>query len=209
MTEIIAFPGCASRSASPRPAASPWPTLRGPRPLTPEQRARRSALSKRPRRSKHGTPEERAAKAAALADASAVTALPMQAPDEPDDVAKISRSAPVGRTFKSSKDHHEVIVRAAKIVSWLRERGNGYFNNRRAALFLKNLCQFNPNDGDDPKFLQVLEWVKDQGQSHDWIFDGDPSVMICRLAATRGAPAKRARPRPALVVVPSDPPGAA
>ena len=37
----------------------------GRRHLTPEQRAQRSAMSKRPRRSKNGTPEERAAKAAA------------------------------------------------------------------------------------------------------------------------------------------------
>jgi hypothetical protein len=39
-------------------------TAFGRRHLTPEQRAQRSAMSKRPRRSKNGTPEERAAKAA-------------------------------------------------------------------------------------------------------------------------------------------------
>jgi hypothetical protein len=40
-------------------------TAFGRRHLTPEQRAHRSAMSKRPRRSKNGTPEERAAKVAA------------------------------------------------------------------------------------------------------------------------------------------------
>ena len=48
----------------------------GRRRLTPEQRAHRSAMSKRPRQSKNGTPEERAAKAAAAAVGIDVEAAP-------------------------------------------------------------------------------------------------------------------------------------
>jgi hypothetical protein len=42
--------------------------------------------------------------------------------------------------------------------------------------------KFYPDDGDCEHFRQILEWVDDHGQSLDWLFEGDPGVMICRLA---------------------------
>jgi hypothetical protein len=71
--EIISFPGRA------RPN---WPR-RGKRTLSPEQREQRRELSRRPRRSKNGTPEERAAQAAAgIKPAKIEKPVQVEKPDE-------------------------------------------------------------------------------------------------------------------------------
>jgi hypothetical protein len=59
------------------------------------------------------------------------------------------------------------------------------FNEQRAALFLESVRTFDEHDGDDPRFTEILEWVRDHNQSLDWLFDGDPAGMICRLAGSR------------------------
>jgi hypothetical protein len=72
--EVITFPGSGGRRPSPMPTTPEGSTAqierwhpRGGRSriLTPEQRQHRREVSRRPRRSKNGTPEERALKAEA------------------------------------------------------------------------------------------------------------------------------------------------
>jgi hypothetical protein len=58
---------------------------------------------------------------------------------------------------------------------------------------------FANEDEDTAEFHKAVKFVGSHGQSFDWIFDGDPSNMICRLAArsNRGCgapPPSRARP---------------
>jgi len=54
------------------------------------------------------------------------------------------------------------------------------FDRRRAERFLKNVRDLDPNDGE--ALIPILDWVSDHGQSLDWIFCGDPGVMIWRAA---------------------------
>jgi hypothetical protein len=168
-----------------RKAAAP----RAPRPnghaasWTPERRAAVSAAAKRPRRSKNGTPEERAARAAAKA-AAPETAV------------------------ATAYDANAALRRAAKIVTVLRERPvrDGWtFDEARGERFLESMCNLNPKDGNSEEMTTVLEWVWDHGQSLEWIFRGDPSVMICRLASTVTAPTKPAKPK-LVAITQSDPP---
>lgn len=151
---------------------------------TPERRAAVSAAAKRPRRSKNGTPEERAAKAAATAAA-------------PETV--------VATAYKHNPNTHAALLRAAEMVRILREqsaRDGWTFDEARATRFLESMCTLKPKDGDCEEMTTILEWVSDHGQSLDWIFCGDPTVMICRLAST--AP-KQTRPtKPTLVAITSD-----
>jgi hypothetical protein len=150
---------------------------------TPERRAAVSAAAKRPRRSKNGTPEERAARAAAKVAA-------------PETVVA------------AAYDTNAALRRAAKIVTVLRERPvrDGWtFDEARGERFLESMCNLNPKDGNSDEMTTVLEWISDHGQSLDWIFCGDPSVMICRLASIVPAPTKPAKPK-LLVVTPDDPP---
>jgi hypothetical protein len=44
-------------------------------------------------------------------------------------------------------------------------------------------------DGGGVEFKEILAWVSDHGQSLDWLFIGDPSIMIVRLA--RGTPGRQ------------------
>jgi hypothetical protein len=145
--------------------------------------ASRRLVARRPRRSKNGTPAERVAKAMAKAAA-------------PETI--------VATAYKRNSDTHAALRRAAQIVSVL---GEGYvrdgwtFDKARGERFLESMCTLKPNDGDSEEMTTILEWVSDHGQSLDWIFDGDPSVMICRSAA--GGPRLR-KERPKLVVLPID-----
>jgi hypothetical protein len=149
---VIAFP---SRAAS--QTGGRW---------TPERRAAGSAAARRPRRSKNGTPEERAAKAAAETSGAPTPAIETSR----SETANIAR--------------HEALRRATEMIGVLRESSkqhNYVFDEQRAARLLENLCTFDADDGDDPKFHQIIEWVSDHKQSLDWIFCGDPRVMICAM----------------------------
>lgn len=133
----------------------------------------RREMARRPRRSKNGTPEERAAKKAA--QSAPVVPLP----------GHVGGAAPQLPQRSIADDRAAIVARAEQIVELLRSRlpTAPRFDERRAALFLENIRTFDEHNGDDPRFTAVLEWVGDHNQSLDWIFAGDPSGMICRLAA--------------------------
>ena len=83
--------------------------------------------------------------------------------------------------------------------------GDGWtFDKARGTLFLESMCNLDYRDGDGEEMTTILEWVSDHGQSLDWIFRGDPSVMICQLAPVATAVTKHARPK--LVAITPDPP---
>jgi hypothetical protein len=42
---------------------------------------------------------------------------------------------------------------------------------------------YDGEDGDDPRFQEILDWAHDHGQSLDWLFAGDLVSMIVRAAS--------------------------
>ena len=81
-----------------------------------------------------------------------------------------------------------MVARAKQIVDVLgtchvRDGWHFSFDRARAASFIASVAQFDEKDGECEHFHAVLSWMRDHGQSLDWIFDGDPLVMICRCAA--------------------------
>jgi hypothetical protein len=78
-------------------------------------------------------------------------------------------------------DRAAIVARAEQVVELLRSRYR--FNEQRAALFLDSLRRLDFHDGDCPEMTTMLDWVRDHNQSLDWIIEGDPAGMICRLAA--------------------------
>ena len=67
----------------------------------------------------------------------------------------------------------------------LRDHYDGALDEERAAAFLENVRNLDEEDGEALK--PIIERVRDHGQSLDWIFDGDPSRMICKSAARSDA----------------------
>lgn len=109
------------------------------------------------------------------------------------------RKPAIGRRGRNPESDAE--LRAIEIVGVLQQRHvrDGWlFDTKRAVQFVKNVRELDPNDGD--AMLPIIEWVSDHGQSLDWIFRGDPSVMICAAAAVTPT-----RPRLTLVVSDNDP----
>jgi hypothetical protein len=170
----------------------------------------RRVVASRPRRSKNGTPEERAAKAAA--GLSGKTAPVIDIVDKATARRAAAKAAApeaiVATPYKRNSDVHAALRRAAEIVRALGERhvrDDWAFDKARASRFLESMCTLDPKDGDGEEMTTILEWVSDHGQSLDWIFCGDPSVMICHLASTVTATTKRAKPK-LLVITPDEPP---
>jgi len=159
--------------------------------------------SRKPRRSKNGTPEERAARRAGTAPAT-VSLLPHGKPSAANHTADLVKSA-----YKTNSNAHAALRRAAEIITALRalqDRDGWALDEERASLFLHCMCELNPKDGDSEEMKVIIEWVKDHGQSLDWIFCGDARSMIVRAATTASGTSKRNRPK--LVTIPQDDPPA-
>jgi hypothetical protein len=142
----------------------------------------RRALARKPRRSKNGTPEERAAKAFRSAP---IVKLPNLVNAEQDGLDKAL-----------------MIERAEKIVQVLRNcrvRDGWKLDEKRAAQFLQSMVDL---DWEGVPSDEFLGWVSDHGQSLDWIILGDPSLMIVRAAAA--GPTRPKPDRPRLVAVTQD-----
>ena len=189
--KIVQFPGRISRRITCR---RPRRSKNG----TPEERAAKSAVVvDRPikrRQSKNGTPKERAAKRAAA----------MPNGGTPATVAELPAPAP--RVLPYSLDRAAVLttlikwsVRCPKSIV----RDGWSFDVKRAARFLINVQEFDPENGDCEHFHQILKWIPDHGQSLDWLFNGDMGSTICRLAKFATAPTEA---KPKLVVITSDDP---
>jgi hypothetical protein len=127
-----------------------------------------------------------------IAAAGIAAALPVAAP---------ANSTPPSPDFEI--DHKAILARVEQIVDLLRtcyvregwkidegaaDRALRYFRRHVEGPPLEN------EDQDTTEFHEgVVEFVGSHGQSLDWIFDGDPGGMICRLAAR----SKRAGDTPA------------
>jgi hypothetical protein len=92
--------------------------------------------------------------------------------------------------------------RARQVVATLADRvvdcDDWHFDTARGARFIECVRRLDWSDGDTEEQREILAWVKDHGQSLDWIFCGDPSVMICNAAAAAfraGSPNPSARRR--------------
>ena len=182
MSDIVKFPYSASRRVA---ARRPRRSKNG----TPEERAVKRVVEAAPapvipRRSKNGTPAERAAKAAA---------------------EKLLPRNIIAAAYKSNSHTHAALHRAAKIVIVLGEchvRDGWTLDKARAERFLESMCLLDPHDGD--AMGPIVEWVADHGQSLDWIFRGDPGSMILAAAAVAPIAAKHSRPK--LVAITRKPP---
>ena len=107
--------------------------------------------SEPPRNSKNGTPEERAAKAAAKAAA-------------PETI--------VASAYKRNPDMHAALYRAAQIVRVLGEYGrDGWtFDKARGTRFLESMCNLDLQRRRQRRNDNNHWRVSDHGQSLDWIF---------------------------------------
>jgi hypothetical protein len=91
---------------------------------------------------------------------------------------------PIGDTSRAAG-----VARAQHVVDLLSDRfiRDGWheaFDRERAAQFIENMRTFDDDDGADPRFQEVIRWIRDHGQSFDWLLWGDPAGMICRSAST-------------------------
>ena len=96
---------------------------------------------------------------------------------------------PTPRPPVAGDDRAAMVARAEQIVEvlgtcFVREGWHEAFDHKRAARFVENVRMFDEHDGDDPRFRQLLAWMRDHGQSLDWLFDGDVEPLICRAAKT-------------------------
>jgi hypothetical protein len=104
--------------------------------------------------------------------------------------------------YKSNSDAHAALRRAVEIIRLLGERHirDGWVLDRaRATLFIESMCKLDPTDDNSNEMSTILDWVSDHGQSLDWIFCGDPSVMICAGVARASVVPKGVLPKAALL----------
>ena len=53
----------------------------------------------------------------------------------------------------------------------------------RALNYFRDRAAGKPEPENDPEWDAALKFVYDHGQSLDWVYDGNPLVMICKLAS--------------------------
>jgi hypothetical protein len=118
---------------------------------------------------------------AILAGAASVSALAVPAAA----AAVAAPPASPALAAPAADDRAATVARAEQIVELLR----GCFicegwalDEERAGVFLANVRQLDPQDGD--ALPPIIEWVSDHGQSLDWIFRREVDGMICGLAAS-------------------------
>jgi hypothetical protein len=79
-----------------------------------------------------------------------------------------------------------IIARAEELVDVLSTshvREGWSLDKDRATQFLENVRQLDIAAGDTDHERKIIEWVRDHGQSLDWLLCGDPGVMVCKAAA--------------------------
>jgi hypothetical protein len=87
--------------------------------------------------------------------------------------------------------------RAKEVVEALRGASTWELDEARAIQFVENVQNLDPDDG--AALLPITTWVRDHGQSLDWIFENDAGVMVCRLAAR--SVAAQSAPDPIFAVI--------
>ena len=81
-----------------------------------------------------------------------------------------------------------MVARAQQLVEVLANsyvREGWKLDAARAAQFVECVRTFDESDGECPKFVMLLDWMHDHGQSLDWLIDGDVGGMIATRAAVR------------------------
>jgi hypothetical protein len=106
-------------------------------------------------------------------------------------VAAPASSTPPSPDFEI--DHKAILARVEQIVDLLRTcyvREGWKIDEAaadRALRYFRRHVEGPPFENEDQDTIEfhegVVEFVGSHGQSLDWIFDGDPGGMICRLAA--------------------------
>jgi hypothetical protein len=91
-------------------------------------------------------------------------------------------------------DKAATIRRAQKIVDvlggrYVREGWNEAFDKERAAKFLEAVRSEDYTADNDPAGAVVSAWMRDHNQSFDWLYSGNPGVMLCGAAAQSPAAA--------------------
>ena len=118
-------------------------------------------------------------------------------------VAAIAPSAALADTavaISAARDDKEaVIARAQQIVEVLSNRfvcdgWHEHFDQQRAAEFL-DAVRREDWSADDPSQCVITSWIRDHGQSLDWLYRGDPGGLICGTVLRS----------PVLATIPRDP----
>lgn len=125
---------------------------------------------------------------AALAGASAVPLATIVASST---AASASTAMP-----ETGIDRAATIARAEYLVERLADRfvkdgWHEHFDRQRAAKFIDALRRQNYSEFDEASEI-VVQWMRDHGQSLDWLYTGEVGSMLCRAA--KGSPAARAIP---------------
>lgn len=94
-------------------------------------------------------------------------------------------------------DRQRVVGRAEQMVALLRDRfvcagWHERFDEQRAAKFLDAIRREDWSADNDPASPIVRAWVRDHGQSFDWLYTGDLVSLIC--GAARRSPIAAAIP---------------
>lgn len=84
-------------------------------------------------------------------------------------------------------DRQAVVSRAEQMVELLRDRfvcagWHERFDEQRAATFIDAVRREDWSSDDDPASPIVSSWMRDHGQSFDWLYDGNPVSLICGAA---------------------------
>jgi hypothetical protein len=97
-------------------------------------------------------------------------------------------------------DYAGALARAEQVIDYLRTchvcegwHGRG-LDEEAAERMLQYFRNPPPEDDPDDKFIEVVRWAADHGQSLDWIVDGEPGGMICHGAARSMRAAKLTDP---------------
>jgi hypothetical protein len=96
------------------------------------------------------------------------------------------------------RDRAAMVRRAEEIVDllstrYIREAWHENFDRDRAARFLQDVRQCDLSAEDVGFEEQIIAWAIDHEVSLDWLILGDPTSMICILAATTQTPGGQGR----------------
>jgi hypothetical protein len=96
---------------------------------------------------------------------------------------------------RSKQSKAATIRRAEYIVYCLRDCYvcDGWkFDEQAAETFLKNVRRTMDRPSHTKSFYAANDWIVQHGQSLDWVWRGEPGVMICKLASGLVKPNRKA-----------------
>jgi hypothetical protein len=99
----------------------------------------------------------------------------------------------------SADDKAAMVRRAEEVVDllstrYIREGWHDSFDKDRAAKFLQDIRRLDIKAEDVDLEQEILAWMREHGQSFDWILVGDKGGMICCLASYAPPPSTEVDP---------------